>query len=165
MKTITFDEETNVRYLEFQIEDGFASRASCAEMTFWQTKTAKDEFVEMNSRKYILKIGSNTIESDKGGVKSSKEIDVAPYIVNGSTMIPLRGLLEEMGASIEWNGEDETDQGQQRFKHHKASDMELSCVCLRHAVRRSEIHSFESADNQGFKNLHSRPLRIRAARL
>lgn len=108
MKTITFDQETNVRYLEFQIEDGFASRASCAEMTFWQTKTAKDEFVEMNSRKYILKIGSNTIESDKGGVKSSKEIDVAPYIVNGSTMIPLRGLLEEMGASIEWNGEDET---------------------------------------------------------
>lgn len=108
MKTITFDEETNVRYLEFQIEDGFASRASCAEMTFWQTKTAKDEFVEMNSRKYILKIGSNTIESDKGGVKSSKEIDVAPYIVNGSTMIPLRGLLEEMGASIEWNGADET---------------------------------------------------------
>ena len=108
MKTITFDEETNVRYLEFQIEDGFASRASCSEMTFWQTKTAKDEFVEMNSQKYILKIGSNTIESDKGGVKSSKEIDVAPYIVNGSTMIPLRGLLEEMGASIEWNGADET---------------------------------------------------------
>lgn len=107
-KTIAFDKETSVRYIEFQIEEAFASRVSCAEMTFWQSKTAKDEFADANSQQYVLKIGSNVIETTKGSEKTSKEIDVAPYIVNGSTMIPLRGLLEEMGATIEWNGEDET---------------------------------------------------------
>ena len=39
---------------------------------------------------------------------TEKEIDVAPFIVNGSTMIPLRGLLEEMGAEIGWNGQNKT---------------------------------------------------------
>ena len=39
---------------------------------------------------------------------SEKEIDVAPFIVTGSTMIPLRGLLEEMGAEVGWNGQNKT---------------------------------------------------------
>ena len=38
-----------------------------------------------------------------------KEIDAAPYITSvGSTLIPLRGLLEEMGATVDWNDENQT---------------------------------------------------------
>ena len=45
------------------------------------------------------------IAKGKNNEISEKKIDVAPYIVNGSTFIPLRGLLEEMGAEISWDGE------------------------------------------------------------
>ena len=41
-------------------------------------------------------------------LEGKKEIDVAPFIINGSTMIPLRGLLELMGAEITWYGEDQS---------------------------------------------------------
>ena len=94
--------------MEFSIESAVASRASAAEITFWQSKAARTEYEAQNSVKYSLKIGSKTITTEKGGVKTEKEIDVAPYIVNGSTMIPLRGLLEEMGAEVGWNGQNKT---------------------------------------------------------
>ena len=36
------------------------------------------------------------------------EFDVTPIIENDRTLIPLRGLFEKMGASVEWNGENRT---------------------------------------------------------
>ncbi len=54
--------------------------------------------------KYTLVIGSKEITSLKG----NKTLDVAPYIDNGSTLIPLRGLVEEMGAEIGWDGATQT---------------------------------------------------------
>ena len=107
-RIIRFDEEKAVRYVEFCIENAVASRASAAEITFWETKTAKEEREAANKVTYTLKIGSNKITTEKAGTKTEKEIDVAPFIVNGSTMIPLRGLLEEMGAEIGWNGQNKT---------------------------------------------------------
>lgn len=114
-KIIPVENAKNVRYVEFQINKANASRVSCAEISFFQTKSDKDAFEELQSEKYVMQIGSKTIKSLKGKTESVKELDVAPYIVNGSTMIPLRGLLEEMGAKITWNGENETviiDNGQ-----------------------------------------------------
>lgn len=107
-RIIRFDEEKAVRYVEFCIENAVASRASAAEITFWETKTAKEEREAANKVTYTLKIGSNKITTERAGTKTEKEIDVAPFIVNGSTMIPLRGLLEEMGAEIGWNGQNKT---------------------------------------------------------
>ena len=107
-RIIRFDNEEEVRYIEFSIEKAFASRAGAAEITFWETKTAKEEREAANKVTYTLKIGSNKITTEKAGTKTEKEIDVAPFIVNGSTMIPLRGLLEEMGAEIGWNGQNKT---------------------------------------------------------
>ena len=46
-----------------------------------------------------------SISIEKSGNITEKEIDVAPFIVGGTTLIPLRGLLEEMGAEISWDGE------------------------------------------------------------
>jgi hypothetical protein len=56
----------------------------------------------------VLKIGSKEISYRAKGIEGKKEIDVAPFIVNGSTMIPLRGLLELMGAEITWYGDDQS---------------------------------------------------------
>ena len=56
----------------------------------------------------FFSVGKKSITVQKGSEITEKEIDVAPYIRNGSTLIPLRGLLEEMGATVSWNGEDKT---------------------------------------------------------
>ncbi|MDO5479926.1 MAG: copper amine oxidase N-terminal domain-containing protein [Clostridia bacterium] len=56
---------------------------------------------------FVKKIGEKKIEVLHGEGKTI-ELDVSPFIVNGATLIPLRGLLEEMGAEITWNGEDQS---------------------------------------------------------
>ncbi|MBQ2941074.1 MAG: discoidin domain-containing protein [Clostridia bacterium] len=108
VKKIVFDEEIEARYFEFEIYEYFASRVSAAEITFLQTKEGKEASLAANTKKYTLKIGSKEIAYEKGADKGSKEIDVAPFITNGSTMIPLRGLIEEMGGKITWDGETQT---------------------------------------------------------
>lgn len=36
------------------------------------------------------------------------EFDVPPQIVNGRTMVPMRAIFEELGATVEWEAEDRT---------------------------------------------------------
>lgn len=103
-KTITLDEEVYYRYFEFEIYDYFASRVSAAEIKFFQSRDAKDKLNSAEGEEYVLKIGSKDITYKNAGGEGTKTIDVAPYIVNGSTLIPLRGLLELMGAEITWDG-------------------------------------------------------------
>ena len=64
---------------------------------------------EASMEKYVLKIDDKTIKVEKGTESYEKTVDVAPFIYgsSGTTLIPLRGLLEEMGASVSWNGEEE----------------------------------------------------------
>ncbi len=99
---ITLDKEVEARFVEFLFNETVERRVSCAELTFYQTIAAKKEMAEKNKESYTLTIGSNVIEVYKNGESYEKTIDVAPYIVNGSTLIPLRGLMEEMGATIDW---------------------------------------------------------------
>ncbi len=108
VKKIVLDEEVEARYFMFEIYDYFASRVSAAEVTFLQTKEGKDASQAVNAEKYTLKIGSKEIICEKGGNVTTKTIDVAPFITNGSTMIPLRGLIEEMGGKITWDGDTQT---------------------------------------------------------
>ncbi|MBQ2940797.1 MAG: discoidin domain-containing protein [Clostridia bacterium] len=103
-KTITLDEEVYYRYFEFEIYDYFASRVSAAEIKFFQSRDAKDKLNSAEGEEYVLKIGSKDITYKNADGEGTKTIDVAPYIVNGSTLIPLRGLLELMGAEITWDG-------------------------------------------------------------
>ncbi len=104
-----FDLGGNVsaRYVDFEITDFEASRASCAEINFWQDYETYLKY-GAQGEKYTLKIDSNIIKVEKGKNSYEKQLDVAPYIVNGSTLIPLRGLLEEMGATVSWDGETQT---------------------------------------------------------
>ena len=63
--------------------------------------------MENSKEQYVLYIGRNEIAAHVGGEDKTVTLDTAPFIGNGSTMIPLRGLLEAMGADITWKGETE----------------------------------------------------------
>ena len=52
----------------------------------------------------ILKIGEKNIFSNS----TSSEIDVAPYIVDETVMVPLRAIFEALGAVISWDADTRT---------------------------------------------------------
>lgn len=56
-----------------------------------------------------LQIGSSIASVQKPGEKNKKNItlDVAPTIINGRTVVPLRFLAEAFGAKLSWDGEAE----------------------------------------------------------
>ncbi len=108
-KVYVFDEEILVKYMDIEIVEYNAGRVSATDISFFESGTAKKEREEGMSESYTLKIGDKTIKAVKGrdNMESEKVLDVAPFIVNGSTLIPLRGLVEEMGAEISWDGQKE----------------------------------------------------------
>lgn len=116
-KRAAFSEPVTARYIRFVITKGFANRAAAADISFYQSKEDHDKNAAESFEKYVLKIGSNEIVTKNGKVT----VDVAPYIdiASSSTLIPLRGLLEEMGAKVSWDGETESitiDSGSGKIK-------------------------------------------------
>lgn len=106
LKRVVLDDPAEARYVRFEITEHHAACASCGEITFYQSKDSEKEAEENRKEKYELKIGSNEIIVTKGkGEPKTVKMDVAPYIEGGFTLIPLRGLLEEMGATVSWEGE------------------------------------------------------------
>ncbi|MDO5478136.1 MAG: discoidin domain-containing protein [Clostridia bacterium] len=102
VKNVKFDNPVKARYVEFEIVEGYTNKASCAEVTFYQSSEDYKDSQKSNFEKYVLKIGSPVIEVTKGAETKEVTLDVSPFIDEGYTLIPLRGLLEEMGAKIEW---------------------------------------------------------------
>ncbi len=101
-KTISFEENFCHKQMKIRVVDSEGNYASGAEIYFLTTEADYEKETALDLEKYILKIGSNEIKVEKGGVSKTVTMDVAPFIASGSTMIPLRGLLEEMGADINW---------------------------------------------------------------
>ncbi len=99
---VTLEKPVTARYIKFAIDKGDGSCGSCAELNFYQSYEQYKE--KSKGQSFKLVIGSNEIETEEGKVA----LDVAPYIENGTTFVPLRGLLELMGAEIEWNGENQS---------------------------------------------------------
>ena len=79
--------------------------AGASEVDFYETPAAKKTRETANAERYTLKIGDNKIGVLKSGNSYDKELDASPFIASGTTLIPLRGLFEEMGASVSWDGE------------------------------------------------------------
>ncbi|MDP4133038.1 MAG: discoidin domain-containing protein [Bacillota bacterium] len=104
-KMINFDKPVEVRYFEFDIDSSFGKHSAAAELNFYQSKADYDKENVNSVETYVLKIDSKDMTVTKGTKTYTKTLDVVPYIDNGSTMIPLRGLLEEMGAAITWDGQ------------------------------------------------------------
>ncbi len=101
-KTISFDTPFNHRQMKIRVVDSVDGFASCSDIFFLQSETDNKKETALDTEKYVLKIGSNEIKVEKGGETRTVTMDVAPFIASGSTLIPLRGLLEEMGADINW---------------------------------------------------------------
>lgn len=103
-QTFKFDEAVEARYFEFEILNGKNGYATCGDLSFFERKKDADSAMTQKT-KYMLTIGSDIIKIDKGGEVTEVKMDVAPYIDYGYTQIPLRGLLEQMGAEFTWDGE------------------------------------------------------------
>lgn len=100
----TFDEPVEARYLEFEILDGKTGYATCGDLSFFERKSDAEE-MKQKSTKYMLTIGSDILKVEEDGEITEIKLDVAPYIDWGYTQIPVRGLLEQMGAEFTWDGE------------------------------------------------------------
>ena len=97
-----FGSEVTTRFFKFEILAGTGNLASLAEIEFLEDFDSYMERRKEEEQYYTLKAGSKEMILKDG----KKELSGAPYIENGTTFIPLRGLLEEMGASVEWNDYD-----------------------------------------------------------
>lgn len=51
---------------------------------------------------------SNTVKLVVNGEDITYKSDVPPQIINGRTLVPARALAESLGASVEWDGENNT---------------------------------------------------------
>jgi len=70
------------------------------------------ESVKTSTRKVIVQIGEKfclVSDPDVSGEKNVlKENDTCPEIINNRTMVPLRFISEALGATVDWNGEDQS---------------------------------------------------------
>ncbi len=107
VKLIIFEEPIEARFLRFEILEGYTNKAACSELEIFETKKNRDERLENAQERYVLTVDKKEITVKKAGVEKTVTTDVAPYIVSGSTLIPLRGLLEEMGAEVLWEDEEQ----------------------------------------------------------
>ena len=55
-----------------------------------------------------LKIGSKNLERRVQGMKTNGQVDVAPFIHNNRTMLPIRYVAESLGMDVQWINETRT---------------------------------------------------------
>lgn len=58
---------------------------------------------EKAERKVILTINSKDMNNEANGENSHTAMDVAPYIKDGRTMLPIRYIAETLGMSVTWD--------------------------------------------------------------
>lgn len=81
---------------------GYGSLVPVEENKKDQTKEkVRDHYFEFT-------IGKKTLIEFKNVVKTSKKMDVAPFIKNDRTMLPLRYVAESIGAEVLWNNKTRT---------------------------------------------------------
>lgn len=66
-------------------------------------KDYKEEMV-----KYVFTIGLSTYQKVSGSNVETRQMDTAPYIKNGRTMLPLRYVSDAISASVYWNNQTRT---------------------------------------------------------
>lgn len=101
-KDFFFDEPVRTRYLKVTLTEGLSGYGTGAELSFLQTENQYKHDYKAGEITYTLNIGSNEVKVLKEEKTKTLTLDVAPFISAGSTMVPLRGLMEEMGMTVEW---------------------------------------------------------------
>lgn len=69
----------------------------------WDPATGKIKIIKDNQT-VILTVGSNILKINDENIT----MDVAPKIVNGRTVLPLRAVAEALGAEVTWNQADQS---------------------------------------------------------
>ncbi|KGF07039.1 hypothetical protein HMPREF1634_06390, partial [Tissierellia bacterium S7-1-4] len=67
-----------------------------------------DKAEEKVERKVILTINSKNMDNQINGVYGYTTMDVAPYIKNARTMLPIRYIAEALGMSVSWDAKTRT---------------------------------------------------------
>ncbi len=99
---VFFDSPVTAKHFRITVNDALGQIVTIGEWRFLQTLENQASDLSKSGEKYVLKIGSNEIKVSRNGVETTVMTDVAPFIRNGSTLIPLRGLLEQMEAKVNW---------------------------------------------------------------
>lgn len=73
-----------------------------------EEKFIEEKEIKAQETKTIITIGSQTLEKVMNGVRTVKNMDSAPYIKRGRTMLPLRYLAEALGYKVFWLNETRT---------------------------------------------------------
>ena len=73
-----------------------------------EEKFIEEKEIKSDESKTIITIGSQTLEKVMNGVRTVKNMDSAPYIKRGRTMLPLRYLAEALGYKVFWLNETKT---------------------------------------------------------
>lgn len=73
-----------------------------------EEKSKSEKEIKSDESKTIITIGSQTLEKVMNGVRTVKNMDSAPYIKRGRTMLPLRYLAEAIGYKVFWLNETRT---------------------------------------------------------
>lgn len=73
-----------------------------------EEKSKAEKEIKSDESKTIITIGSQTLEKVMNGIRTVKNMDSAPYIKRGRTMLPLRYLAEALGYKVFWLNETKT---------------------------------------------------------
>ena len=79
----------------------------CMLLSLTLTACAAEETQTESETTIILKIGSPTMTVN-GKDMPIDEQGTVPVIVNGRTLLPVRAVVEQMGGTVAWNGEEKT---------------------------------------------------------
>jgi hypothetical protein len=82
------------------------------DISLFTSSEIKEQVKTTSTRKVIVQIGENfCLVSDpnvSGENNVLKENDTCPEIINNRTMVPLRFISEALGATVDWNGENQS---------------------------------------------------------
>ena len=69
----------------------------------WENET-QTVALELNGDIILMQVDSNTAFLNE----EARSLDVAPAIINGRTMLPIRFVAESFNLNVEWDGETQT---------------------------------------------------------
>lgn len=69
----------------------------------WNPET-KEIIIEKGATKITLTLNKTKVKMEQEGATMEKNLDVAPYVLNGRTMVPLAFISEAFGNKVEWHG-------------------------------------------------------------
>ncbi len=106
-KLITLENEIFGRYLRFDIYNAHGGRAAAAELDFYQTKAAKDAY-EAQRVTYRFSANSPLLEVTSDGSTREYTLNHTPKMADDTLMLPLDGVLQQMGIQAAFHPENET---------------------------------------------------------